>query len=120
MQVPATEKPTLFAVHIYARGHWNAPVLQCSGLKKLPTSVAFCPVLFALRQPVVVEGKDISERLTGDDRTEEVAHPVFCLPYVRTLSSSTTQKAVHDQLLALPEFTTLKSPMSLGVRTHPT
>jgi chromatin assembly factor 1 subunit B len=81
MQVPATEKPTLFAVHIYARGHWNAPVLQCSGLKKLPTSVAFCPVLFALRQPVVVEGKDISERLTGDDRTEEVAHPVFCLPY---------------------------------------
>lgn len=50
LQVPSTSKAHLYAVHLFARGNWKAPVLQCGGLTKLPIAVAFCPKLFALRR----------------------------------------------------------------------
>jgi chromatin assembly factor 1 subunit B len=81
MQVPATEKPTLFAVHIFARGRWSAPVLQCSGLKKLPTSVAFCPALFKLRAaPTPALDVNSGEKCDGQP-VDDAARRVFCLPY---------------------------------------
>lgn len=49
LQVPHVDKSPSYAVHVYARGKWTAPVLQCAGLKTMPTVVKFCPRLFSLR-----------------------------------------------------------------------
>jgi chromatin assembly factor 1 subunit B len=64
LQVPETAKPHMYAVHLFARGQWTAPALQCAGLKTLPIAVSFCPQLFALRR----------------DRASSSA-PYFALPY---------------------------------------
>lgn len=40
-----------FAVHIFARNHWLQPAAQCGGLTKSACAVRFSPVLYALRNP---------------------------------------------------------------------
>lgn len=65
LQIPATPKPHLFSLHLFARGLWTNPVLQCSGLKKLPIAVAFCPQLFSFRRAEMESPQD----------------PHFALPY---------------------------------------
>lgn len=50
LQTASPQKPAHYAVHLYARGKWANPVLQCAGLKTMPTVVRFCPQLYELRQ----------------------------------------------------------------------
>jgi chromatin assembly factor 1 subunit B len=65
LQTPVMPKPHVYAVHLFARGQWTKPVLQCAGLQKLPVAVAFCPRLFTLR-----------------NFAENAPHsPYFALPY---------------------------------------
>lgn len=65
MQIPATSKPPIFSVHLFARGQWANPVVQCAGLKKLPIAVSFCPQLFSLR----------------NCSKDSASSPLFALPY---------------------------------------
>ena len=37
------------ATHVYARGHWEAPLLSLPAPSSPSLAVAFCPLLFALR-----------------------------------------------------------------------
>lgn len=52
IHLPKEPKKRLYAVHIFARGRWNAPVLQCGGLVTPACAVRFSPVLYHLRNPL--------------------------------------------------------------------
>lgn len=51
VHLPREPKKRLFAVHIFARNQWNAPILQCGGLVTPASAVRFSPILYHLRNP---------------------------------------------------------------------
>lgn len=51
IHLPKEPKRRLFAVHIFARNQWAAPVIQCGGLLTPACAVRFSPVLYHLRNP---------------------------------------------------------------------
>lgn len=53
-----------FAVHLFARNRWSAPVIQCTNLPTPPCSVRFNPVLFQLRAPVTQERQGLFKSFT--------------------------------------------------------
>lgn len=81
LQIPHTPKPLAYAVHLFHRGQWSFPLLQCSGLNKLPVACAFCPTLFELQNEPVA-------------KCDTPDAPKFALPYRMMFAV-----ACHDSVL---------------------
>jgi chromatin assembly factor 1 subunit B len=63
--------PCRYSIHIFSRGVWTSPALQCTGLTKIPTAVAFCPVIFSR--------KFVADKV--DSCAEVTRQELFLLPY---------------------------------------
>jgi chromatin assembly factor 1 subunit B len=70
LEIPNVQ-PCRYSIHIFSRGVWNSPALQCTGFTKIPTAIAFCPVIFSRRY-----GTD-----KVDSCAEVTREELFILPY---------------------------------------
>jgi chromatin assembly factor 1 subunit B len=63
--------PCVYSIQIFARDGWASPALQCTGLTKIPTAVAFCPILYR---------REISTAF-ADRHSETPRQDLYHLPY---------------------------------------